>query len=169
MKKLSIEEKAKAYDEALKYAMIYYKNGNEDMKTMMKTCFPVLVEESEDERIRKELIQFFKEKDEEDFEEWVPKAKILAWLEKQGEQKPTIEMKSAEESLGIDSETYNKIVDECICGEQKLTWSEEDEERLSDAIFFVREYQIPTRNKRLLNAAKEAEDWLKSLKQRIGG
>ena len=37
------------------------------------------------------------------------------------EQKPIIEMKSAEESLGIDSDTYNKIVDECIYGEQKPT------------------------------------------------
>ena len=40
-------------------------------------------------------------------------------LEKQGEQKTTIEMITPEESLGIDSETYNKIVDECIYGEQK--------------------------------------------------
>lgn len=45
--------------------------------------------------------------------------KALAWLEKQGEQKSTIEMKTPEESLGIDSDTYNKIVDECIYGEQK--------------------------------------------------
>ena len=37
----------------------------------------------------------------------------------QGEQKPVIEMKTPEESLGIDSDTYNKIVDECIYGEQK--------------------------------------------------
>ena len=37
--------------------------------------------------------------------------------EKQGEQK--FEMKSAAESLGVDSDTYNKIVDECIFGEQK--------------------------------------------------
>ena len=50
--------------------------------------------------------------------------------------------------------------------EQKPAWSEEDEERLSDAVFFVREYQIPTRDKRLLNTAKEAEKWLKSLKER---
>ena len=50
----------------------------------------------------------------------------------------------------------------------KQEWSEEDENRLSDAVFFVREYQIPTRDKRLLNAAKEAEEWLKSLKERIG-
>ena len=49
----------------------------------------------------------------------------------------------------------------------KKAWSEEDEERLSDAIFFVREYQIPTRDKRLLNAAKETEDWLKSLKEKF--
>ena len=40
--------------------------------------------------------------------------------EKQGEQKP-VEMKSAEESLGISSDEYNKIVDECIFGEQKPT------------------------------------------------
>lgn len=39
--------------------------------------------------------------------------------EKQGEQKPAFEMKSAEESLGKDPETYNKIMDECIYGEQK--------------------------------------------------
>ena len=38
--------------------------------------------------------------------------------EKHGEQRPTIEMITPEESLGIDSETYNKIVDECIYGEQ---------------------------------------------------
>ena len=47
---------------------------------------------------------------------------VLSWvefhdLEKQSEQK--LEMKTAEESLGIDSDTYNKIVDECIFDEQK--------------------------------------------------
>ena len=64
--------------------------------------------------------------------------KRLEELEKQDEQKASyttiaetgdgginalvtlpIEMKSAEESLGIDSDTYNKIVDECIGGEQE--------------------------------------------------
>ena len=42
-------------------------------------------------------------------------------MEKQGEQKPFFGTKTPEESLGIDSETYNKIVDECVYGEQKLT------------------------------------------------
>ena len=50
---------------------------------------------------------------------------------------------------------------------QPKEWSEEDEERLSDAIFFVREYQIPTRDKRLLNAAKETEDWLRTFKDKV--
>ena len=35
------------------------------------------------------------------------------------EQKPAVEIKTPEESLGIDSDTYNEIVDECIYGEQK--------------------------------------------------
>jgi hypothetical protein len=40
---------------------------------------------------------------------------------KECEKKPAIEMITPEESLGIDSETYNKIVDECIygCDKQK--------------------------------------------------
>ena len=35
------------------------------------------------------------------------------------EQKPVFEMKTQEESLGVDSDTYSKIVDECVYGEQK--------------------------------------------------
>lgn len=51
-------------------------------------------------------------------------ADVLSWmelynLEKQDEQKPAVEIKTPEESLGIDSDTYNEIVDECIYGEQK--------------------------------------------------
>lgn len=71
------EEKARAYDEALRYAMIYYKEGNEDMKMMMKTCFPVLVEENEDEKIRKEIIEYFENCNIKHLD-WI------AWLEKQG-------------------------------------------------------------------------------------
>ena len=41
--------------------------------------------------------------------------KAICWIEKQYEQK----IKTPDESLGIDSDTYNKIVDECIYGEQK--------------------------------------------------
>ena len=87
-----------------------------DIDTFLK-YFPELME-SEDERIRKDLIQILQNALGVT-QEW--KSKVIAWLEKQCEQKPIIEMKSAEESLGIDSDTYNKIVDECIYGENKPT------------------------------------------------
>ena len=122
MKKLSIEEKAKAYDEALARA-------NEMIKSMtniggvakvddIQHIFPEL-KESEDER----MIQYFKDlapfdKADELYEKYGFYHKdAIAWLEKQCEQK----IKTPEESLGIDSDTYNKIVDECIYGEQKHT------------------------------------------------
>lgn len=52
------------------------------------------------------------------------------FLEEQSEQKTTIEMKTPEESLDIDSDTYNKIVDECIYGEQKPA---EDSAKVSES------------------------------------
>ena len=110
----SIKEKAKAYDEALARA-------NEMIKSMtniggvakvddIQHIFPELKEGDGDKWIPKEIAKYLKEKG--DFRScW------LAWLEKQCEQK----IKTPEESLGIDSDTYNKIVDECIYGEQKPT------------------------------------------------
>lgn len=55
-------------------------------------------------------------------------------IEKQDEQKPTIEMKSAEESLGISSEEYNKIVDKLIYDEQKHTDKVEPKFKVGDKI-----------------------------------
>jgi len=77
---MTTEEKAKAYDEALEKARCYYEgaNGNEDMITMITTMFPKL-KESEDERIRKELLDMCKT---------LGKSEWIAWLENQGEQKP---------------------------------------------------------------------------------
>lgn len=87
MKELSIEEKAKRYDEAIEKARCYYEgaNGNEDMITMTTTMFPEL--KDEDEEIRKELINFFSDKNESDYEGLHPRTEIIAWLEKQGEKK----------------------------------------------------------------------------------
>ena len=106
MKELSIEEKAKAYDKAIKRAKELLEIGLKDTrdKRVVLSFFPELREsESEDEMIRKELVQFFKEKDEEDFEEWVPKAKVLAWLEKQGE---SIKIKKGKNYLCTKTHKY---------------------------------------------------------------
>lgn len=228
MKELSIEEKAKRYDEALKVLHKYDGANIMFSQSLKEEMFPEL-KESEDERIRKELISWIISKIPQcSFQEHINKLReFVAWLEKQDterkqlyvrfgdipsnekskiyheedevgeengvsvypafelngnivlgltlpitkttlytqqhlleydnrpcylvsgdyvgkgtdgepliknisvikrlenyrikecEQKPVIEMKSAEESLGIDSDTYNKIVDECIYGEQK--------------------------------------------------
>lgn len=92
-------------------------------KALLLSMFPEL-KESEDEKIRKELIDFLQETIDNVGKSpniWTMSnaKKWIAWLEKQGEQKSTLKMKTPEESLGIDSDTYNKIVDEYIYGEPK--------------------------------------------------
>lgn len=78
MKELSIEEKAKAYDNALEIAKgLYAKDAPDSLH--LERMFPQL-KESEDERIRKSLIDMLKN-DEKHY------LKEIAWLEKQGEQK----------------------------------------------------------------------------------
>ena len=82
MKELTIEQKAKAYDEALK-VLHKYDGANimftQDLKEEM---FPEL-KESEDERTRKEIVRFI----QMEVEDKTVGNKWLAWLEKQGEQK----------------------------------------------------------------------------------
>ena len=81
MKELSIEQKARAYDEALERA-----KEVKDNVEVVEYIFPELCE-SEDERIRKAIIEFFELQDDNTTYSLVPKKDILAWLEKQGEQK----------------------------------------------------------------------------------
>lgn len=80
MKKLTIEEKARRYDEALEKASnLRVQNPFDTVSQMMEHIFPEL-KESEDEKIRKALlehIQFCTES--------IPdRDKFIAWLEKQG-------------------------------------------------------------------------------------
>lgn len=157
MKELSIEEKAKRYDKAIERAESIYNETAIPSATTKGICtyiFPELKEGDGEKWIPKEIAKYLKEKG--DFRScW------LAWLEKQCEQK----IKTPEESLGIDSDTYNKIVDECIYGEQKPAWSEEDERNLQGIIDEIEanknhapDYDVATYNRFL--------SWLKSLKER---
>lgn len=76
------KEKAKAYDEAIERAKKLYDNG------IAEEIFPELKEDDAD-RIKKDLIQWVNE-----FPDIIwrghYKKDIIAWLEKQGEQKPTL-------------------------------------------------------------------------------
>lgn len=86
MKELSIEQKAKAYDEAIKRAKVFKEHlleiNDKGYADEMDYIFPEL-QESEDERIRKSLIDMLKN-DEKCY------LKEIAWLEKQGEKKETL-------------------------------------------------------------------------------
>ena len=121
MKELSIEEKAKAYDEAIK--RLEDINTGKCQKTFVFTeglfdyIFPELKESEDDRMVKFIKNQLFniKKTITENYELDAKLTKAIGWLEKQCEQK----IKTPEESLGIDSDTYNKIVDECIYGEQK--------------------------------------------------
>lgn len=82
MKKLSVQEKAKAYDNSLEKARKWYDaNTNEGYRGIFENIFPEL-KESEDERIRKDIKQHFLHLDDS----FPDKAKWLAWLEEQGEK-----------------------------------------------------------------------------------
>lgn len=82
------EEKAKAYDEALLIAKSKIKNNKDFVlyEDDVIEIFPEL-KESEDEKIRKDLIQWIDE-----FPDTIwrghYKKDVIDWLEKQGEQKP---------------------------------------------------------------------------------
>lgn len=108
--------------EKLEKAKELYPTANADQRYVLECLFPELAE-SEDERIRKEMLNVFKQLDEGtticgrnyDYAKWI------AWLEKQGEKKPIIKMKSPEESLGISSKEYNEIVNDCLYGKSSPT------------------------------------------------
>ena len=79
----TIEEKAKAYDEALSRAESLYDNESSSADTLIacEAIFPELTE-SEDEKVRKEIKQLIQGMHDAD----PRKERWLTWLEKQGEQ-----------------------------------------------------------------------------------
>ena len=137
MKELSIQEKAKRYDEVINRMKHYVIDEYGCSRIKVADVFPEL-KESDDDR----MIQYFKDlapfdKADELYEKYGFSHKdAIAWLEKQGEHKPTIEMITPEESLVINSDTYNKIVDECIYGEQKPTYKVESNSKVGDWVVY---------------------------------
>lgn len=101
------KEKAKAYDEAIERAKELYGNG------ITEEIFPEL-KESEDKKIRKEIISILRNaywtSNRNRFNE------LVAWLEKQGEQKP--QGKSALEAIKEEKvDNANKVEPEFKVGD----------------------------------------------------
>ena len=96
---MDYKEKAKAYDKALEIAKnIYGASECKDILCTLETIFPEL-KESVDERIREALIEYFNEQC--DMSDWngVYGYQVVEWLEKQGEQKPTISNNALREGI----------------------------------------------------------------------
>ncbi len=138
MKKIvSIEEKAKRYDEAIKKAKFLKENtdgvGAKDVSRCFEEIFPEL-KESEDEILRKELLQIAKDSEDSFYIVLTPqkRERLISFLEKQGEQNSN-------------------------------WWTEDDDEHVNSLLKrldgLCRNEFIPTRF-----AVSEDRDWLKSLK-----
>lgn len=110
MEELSIQEKASRYDEVVNKLKGFISQGVDPLITRndVQDFFPEL-EESNDERIRKELIRETKGSEERLFET-VTNDEFIAWMERQIKQKPQ-RMVSAEakEALLPDSATVNDL------------------------------------------------------------
>lgn len=106
MKELTIEQKAKAYDEALKVLHKYDGENIMFSQSLKEEMFPDL-KEDEDERTRKEIILFI----QMEVEDEIVGNKWLAWLEKQGEQKPYERKDFTSIPFGaFDSELVNETI-----------------------------------------------------------
>ena len=168
MKEISIEEKAKAYDEAIKKAETLYK-ASEPMSgcnVLLETLFPGL-KESEDEKIRKELLQIAKKSEDSFYMVMTPDKRkhLITWLEKQGEQKPADSY--CQKNCKGFQETGKCFADgDCKAkreAEQKpADWSEEDDYNLQCCIAKV---QNDIDNGRI-GRNRELLTWLKSLRTR---
>ena len=129
MKELSIEEKAKAYDEAIEKAKeLHSKFKGITARNVVEEIFPEL-KESEDEKIRKALIKAIKMKafptstcGGELFICGQSSDKCIAWLEKQGENSSNIgnDGKIAD----IIREALANVTSQNVLGKYELTFDD---------------------------------------------
>jgi hypothetical protein len=188
---MNTEQKAKAYDEAIKRAKYYQK---ENGSAVISAIFPELKEESEDDRIRKNIKIALISVEEElaDFysTHHTSQEEFLAWLEKQSEQKPDDWGEEDKKELEVIIDELTKYVMFNQYGtslsvydiswleklpsrfitqqQQKQEWSEEDKidtEILNAAILFV----VNNTDEFACNGVSKEDviNWLKSLKQKI--
>ena len=175
MKELNIEEKAKAYDEALKRAKSVFPN---DAKTelanakarVLKYVFPEL-KESEDERIRQFIIKWFSGKEDWSNRFSVSRQQVLTWLEKQGEHanfrnKILIgdHVTRNRDGVLVNLSQLNRVakpadVESKEQSEQKPVWSEEDDTFFKAIIRDIENIQYISEY-----AKKDRINWLKSLR-----
>lgn len=157
-------------EEKLEESKRLYETANADQKYVLKSLFPEL-KESEDERIKKEMLTFFKGFYDNQMVKAVDVEPWIAWLEKQGEQKSTADnfesvlkhiMEEAIEcgdtrNLKADAEMLMRLV-------QKPAWSEENERIIQNLLSLWKEVMIELTCCRFGLHKDEVVDFLKSLR-----
>ena len=175
---MTTEEKAKVYDEAVKKAkeikskILSSHLSTESCKAISEYIDEIIPElkESEDERIRKELVAFFIEVRNREGNEgyWhdLKVADILSYLQnlimanspQLKEQKPRWEINipdTTKWTKGMIDERFEELVEE-YHKQKPAEWSKEDEAFLKVAIAICNRY-----------SHKDIADWLKSLPKRF--
>ena len=140
----------KKYKEALELARVAAFNGHQ---SLVEGIFPEL-KESEDERIRKAIHIYLDWLDGRN-KDYQPKGDysindMIAWLEKQGEQKS---------QRMISAEAKEAMYD-------KPAWSEENETGWTNTMIMIKEAASKHYAK---NSIRLVTDWLKSIRKRIEG
>ena len=170
MKELSTEEKAERYDEVVNKLRRFMEQGVNPLITRadVQDFFPQLAE-SEDDRIRKEIVRFIRMEVEDE----IVGNKWLAWLEKHKYTEDDLDKayKCANEvqyRRGYE-DAKKEIVKQ---DEQKTVWSEEDEKKRTLLISILEVnhpydyFKVNPANTLNMEAmhVEELVDWLKSLR-----
>ena len=151
---MTIEEKAKAYDEALKQAKFYHGNcPSEPEKKKLEKMFPVLCE-SRDEQIRKFLVGEFERRKDGWAHPDISIEDILAWLDRHKEDIENIPL-----NLETDDEENRDLANNAIgfinigacylnnrCRDEVVKWLKS----VPDTIKYL-EYAVERLRKRLKN------------------
>ncbi len=170
MKELSIEQKAKRYDEALERAKELLEVGQKDTrdKRVVLSFFPELVE-SEDDGICKKLIAFLKQCKAvygDGFKQFgLDIDDALAWLEKQGEQKLLNKCMYSNDNY---TDEERKVLcdgceEDCKLKQKPVERSEEDENRLNHIIQFLEDKDRWKDTERAFPIEEDVR-WIKSLR-----
>ena len=152
---MTIEQKAKAYDQALKRAREVHRNEDDKVSTM-EFLFPEL-KESAEEKIRGDiifLVNEFWERIGSINPEYSSRSRMLAWLEKQKFTQKDVDDAWLKGMCDAKDELEK----------QKPAWSEEDEEICQNILECLRNgwRKLPT-------DILKYECWLESIEQRMKG
>ena len=155
------------YKEKLKAIINSKKTPFVDINTFLK-YFPELAE-SDDERIRKEIVEYIKIqqrviKDEGHIQQANDIEKWLVWLKKQGEQKEIDYNEELKKCKDNPLYFFNKYVTVKL-KEQNHTWSEEDERHRKRIVERLEDIRKPKEdNIDVASVILSEINWLKSLR-----